>query len=194
MVPPRNGWRLHLDIRSFSQGVNLDWKGCLSTWKISRLYCHGQCHQHHQCPEEKHQAWQREIKIQRGNFFLKGSKGVGDSVGLQLYSYMYIYIYLSLLAKGLYIYIRTSLCLNQYIHTYLYIYIFICIVGHIYTKVHQWIEHVFTGFMLSRRESFYIRWPIDQPSFYPEENSEIGFGSIFFGGMGSFYKIPWWNV
>lgn len=113
-----------------------------------------------------------------------------------VFIHVYIYIFISSSKRPIYIYTYAHLCvwINIYIHISIYIYIFICIVGHIYTKVHQWIEHVFTGFMLSRRESFYIRWPIDQPSFYPEENSEIGFGSIFFGGMGSFYKIPWWNV
>ena len=105
-------------------------KGCLSTWKTSRLYCHGQCHQHHQCPEEKHQAWQREIKNQRGNFY--GKDRIHTCIYISIYLYTYIY---SLLAKGLSIYIyihfysRTSLCLKS-------MYPYMCIL-YIYMYMHM---------------------------------------------------------
>ena len=103
---------------------------------FSRLYCHGQCHQHHQCPEEKHQAWQREIRNSAGHFFFER---IQRSRRFRWVTVVFIHVFfcISLLAKGLdiymyiYIYTRTSLCLNQYIYIHIYIYthvyIYICI-------------------------------------------------------------------
>ena len=108
-------WPPFLGDHSFIFAGGKSWfLGVFVDLDFSRLYCHGRCHQHHQCPEEKHQAWQRELEKSAGQCFLKGSKWA-------VISWVTV-VYIHSLATHFSLY---------------YIYTHICIVGYIYATAHS---------------------------------------------------------